>query len=42
MRVTGNMGMSSAVGLLQSVVGFVLVMVTNYASKKIDPESGLF
>ena len=42
MRVTGNMGMSSAVGLLQSVVGFVLVMVTNYASKKIDPECGLF
>ncbi len=42
MRVTGNMGMSSAVGLLQSVVGFVLVMITNYASKKIDPDNGLF
>lgn len=42
MRVTGNMGMSSAVGLLQSVVGFILVMITNYVSKKIDPETGLF
>lgn len=42
MRVVGNMGMSSAVGFLQSVVGFVLVMVTNYVSKKIDEDYGLF
>lgn len=42
MRDIGNMGMSSAVGLLQSLVGFVLVIVTNYLSKKVDPDSGLF
>ncbi len=42
MRVVGNMGMSSAVGLLQSVVGFVLVMITNCVSRKIDPDSALF
>lgn len=42
MRVLGNMGMSSAVGLLQSVVGFVLVILTNYFSKKIDKDNGLF
>lgn len=42
MKVVGDMGLSSAVGLLQSVVGFVLVMATNYAAKKIDPERSLF
>lgn len=40
MRVLGRMSMSSAAGLLQSVVGFVLVVVTNHVSKKIDPETG--
>lgn len=42
MRVIGNMGLSSAAGLLQSVVGFVLVLLTNYVSKKADPDSALF
>lgn len=42
MREVGNMGISSAVGLLQSVVGFVLVIATNAASKKIDSDLGLF
>lgn len=42
MRVTGNMGMSSAVGLLQSLVGFILVMFTNFISKKVDEDYGLF
>ena len=42
MRVIGDMGISSAVGLLQSVVGLIMVLLTNYVSKKIDPETGLF
>ena len=42
LRTLGNIGMSSAVGLLQSVVGFVLVLLTNYLSKKVDPDCGLF
>lgn len=42
MREIGDMGMSSAVGLLQSFVGFVLVMVTNAIAKKVDPENSLF
>ena len=42
MRVQGNMGMSSAAGLLQSFVGFVLVIVTNAIVKKIDSDSSLF
>ena len=41
-RVIGDMGMSSAAGLLQSVIGFVLVVVTNHVSKMIDPDRGLF
>lgn len=42
MRVVGNMGMSSAAGLLQSCVGFVMVMITNKCAKLIDPDGGLF
>lgn len=39
MRVIGDMGMSSAVGLLQSIVGFILVLLTNYVSKKVSDTS---
>ncbi len=42
MRGIGDMGMSSAVGLLQSVVGFVMVVLTNSVVKKIDPDNTLF
>lgn len=42
MRVIGDMGMSSAVGFLQSIVGFALVMLTNACVKKIDSSSSLF
>ncbi len=42
LRELNDMGMSSAAGLLQSVVGFVLVIITNYVSKKIDKDNGLF
>ena len=42
MRVSGNMGMSSAAGLMQSVVGFVLVNLVDAISKKIDSDYGLF
>ncbi len=40
LRELGNMGMGSAVGLLQSFVGLVLVMATNALSKKVDPDGG--
>lgn len=42
MRVIGDMGLSSAAGLLQSVVGMILVIVTNHLSKKVDDVGGLF
>ncbi len=41
MRVDGDMGVSAATGLLQSVVGFVLVLFTNYIVGKIDEEKTL-
>ena len=38
----GNVSMSSAVGLLQSLVGFVLVIFTNWVVKKIEPDNAMF
>lgn len=38
----GDVGMSSAAGMYQSVVGFILVLTTNYIVKKINPENSLF
>jgi len=37
-----NFSQSSAVGLFQSVVGFFIVMISNFVVKKIDPEYALF
>lgn len=42
LKTLGNVGMSSAAALYQSVVGFILVIVSNYVAKKVDPESGMF
>ena len=42
MRELGDMGISSAAGLLQSGIGFALVMLTNAIVKKIDPDRALF
>lgn len=38
----GNMAISTAVGLFQSVVGLFLVTLTNFIVKKINPENSLF
>ena len=38
----GNIGMSSAVGLFQSVVCFATLMLTNLIVKKISPDNALF
>lgn len=37
-----NVGMSSAAGFYQSVIGFVLVLLANYAVRRISKESALF
>lgn len=38
----GEIGMSSAAALYQSVVGFVLIMISNFVVKKIDNDNALF
>ena len=38
----GNMGVSSAIGLLQSGVGCVMIIVVNWIVGKISPENTLF
>ena len=38
----GNTGMSTAAGLYQSVVGFILVVLSNLVVRRIDEESALF
>lgn len=38
----GNIGMSSAAGFYQSIVGLVLVSISNLVIRKVDPESALF
>ncbi|AWV33056.1 MULTISPECIES: ABC transporter permease [Paenibacillus] len=42
MSTTGNLGMSTAAGLYQSVVGFIMVLVTNSIVKKISKENAIF
>lgn len=42
LKVTGEIGMSAAAGLYQSVVGFVLVVVSNAIVRKIDKDNALF
>lgn len=41
-RTSGSMGMSAAVGLYQSVIGFLLVIATNKFANKMSPGSGIF
>lgn len=39
---SGNVGMSSAAGFLKSVVGLVLVLITNKVVKKINPDYAMY
>lgn len=38
----GDIGMSSAAGLYQSLVGFILVLLANYIVRKINKDNALF
>jgi putative aldouronate transport system permease protein len=42
LRVTGDIGMASAAGFLQSTAAFVLVLGSNLIARKIDKDSALF
>ena len=39
---TGDVGITAAVGLFQSFVGFILVLLTNFIVKKIEPDHAMF
>lgn len=42
LRNYGDMSMSSAIGLYQSLVGFVLVLITNSVVRKLNKDASLF
>lgn len=42
MRTLGQYGLSTAIGMMQSVLGFTLVMIANNVAKKIEPDSAIF
>jgi putative aldouronate transport system permease protein len=42
LTTVGNVGMAGAAGLMQAVVGFVLVIVSNWLVRRWDPERSLF
>lgn len=42
LMVLGNVGVSAAVGFLQSILGMLLVLGTNWVANRIDDGSGLF
>ncbi|MBB6735927.1 ABC transporter permease [Cohnella zeiphila] len=42
LRELGDFGMSSAAGFYQSTVGFVLVLLANYAVRKFNEDNALF
>jgi putative aldouronate transport system permease protein len=42
LRVNADIGMAAATGLYQSVVGFLLVILSNWLVKRADPDRALF
>lgn len=42
LRVTGDIGIGSAVGCFQAVIGFLLIMGSNLVVRKLDKDSALF
>jgi putative aldouronate transport system permease protein len=42
LRQGSDFGMTAAVGVYQSVVGFVLVLLSNWAVRRVDPDKALF
>jgi putative aldouronate transport system permease protein len=42
LRGTGNIGMSTAAGLYQSLVGFILIVSANYIVKKTNKENAIY
>jgi len=42
LRTLGDMGMSTAVGLYQSFIGFLMVLIVNKIAKAVEPDSAIF
>jgi putative aldouronate transport system permease protein len=42
LKTTGEMGMTTAAGLYQSLVGFVLVITSNYVVRRFNKDNALF
>lgn len=42
MSNSGDMGMTTAAGLIQNIVGFICIMTANTIVRKVDPDSSLF
>ena len=42
LRQTGDVGMSAAIGLLQSVIGLIVLLIANKLATKIDEEGAVF
>lgn len=42
MLTMNNFGMSTAVGIYQSGVGFILLLITNYIVRKVQPDYAIF
>ncbi len=42
LRQTGDIGMASAAGFYQAIVGFIVVLTANYIVRRIDKDSSLF
>jgi len=42
LRTLGDTGMAAAAGFAQSLIGFLLVLVSNFIVRRIDPDKSLF
>lgn len=42
LRVVGDFGMSSAVNLVQSVLGLIVILLANYGARRMNKDSALF
>lgn len=42
LKFNGEFGIPAAVGIFQSLVGFIMILATNAIAKKVDSESSLF
>jgi putative aldouronate transport system permease protein len=42
MRTLNEYGLSTAIGMVQSVLGFIMVVTANKLARKYEPDSAIF